>query len=184
MKFFIVLSLLIHAASLAFFMWHKNQDTKLVKPPMSTMVQIVSTPEDQIDEETSDLSDKDLSKSIKTKTIQKKTTKRIKTKTMSRKGPSLEELEYAQKLQRFIEENRFYPQRSWRLKQEGTVLIALTILNDGSFSNIELIEKSKHQSLNQAAVKFLENLKKFKPLPNPIKKKQEYLIPIFYKIES
>jgi|GEM_PF-2960568 len=184
MRLFITLSLVIHAASLTFFLWHQKQDKKFITPPMSTMVQIVSSPdepdEEVVEEPSPPLPKQSLKKAVKTETKKIKRSKQP--KTLSRKGPSLEELEYAQKLQSFIEKNRFYPQKAWRLKQQGTVVISLTILNNGDFSDLKLIEKSKHASLDKAAISFLEDLKKFKPLPNPNKKKQEYIIPIFYKI--
>jgi len=146
------------------------------------MVQIVSEPE-ILEAETTETDPtpdklKPVVKNTKAKRIKPKKIK----STLSRKGPSAKELEYAQMLQVFIEKNRFYPRPALRLKQQGTVVVSLTILQDGTFSTISLIEESKHTTLNNAALSFLKDLEKFKPLPDSSKVKQEYIIPIFYKI--
>jgi TonB family protein len=150
---------------------------------MSTMVQIVSSPEEYEEFEEEIEPEAQTSNQRLKRKVQKKPLKIKKPlKTLSRQGPTVEELEYAQKLQVFIEENRFYPRPALRLKQQGTVVISLTILNDGSFADVKLNQKSKYAILDKAAVSFLKDLKKFKPLPDSKKVKQEYIIPIFYKI--
>lgn len=183
MRIFLTISLFVHAASLAFFMWHKQQDKKIAQPPMSAMVQIVSLPDELEPEEIEPPIDITAPKSEQTKKITKKPkTKKILPKTLSRKGPSAAELEYAQELTAYIERNRFYPKRAWRLKKQGTVVISLTILNNGDFAGVRLIEASQHKILDASAVDFLTTLKKFKPLPNTNIAKREYIVPIFYKI--
>lgn len=182
MRLFLTISLFVHAASLAFFIWHKKQDSVVSRPPMSAMVQIVSLPEELEPEEVQPVN-KTAPKSEKIKKITKKSkAKKTPLKTLSRKGPSAAELEYAQELTAYIERNRFYPKRAWRLKKQGTVVISLTILNNGDFAGIRLVEASQHKILDDSAVDFLTDLKKFKPLPNTSIAKREYIVPIFYKI--
>jgi len=181
MRFFIVFSLIIHCLSLAYFFWHKKQDLKRVQHPISTMVQIVPAPlQNSLKvSETRPQLKTETKNQLKRKSMRKP---KVQAPTPSRKGPSAQELEYAQKLTSFIEKNRFYPKQAWRLKQQGTVVVSLTVLKDGTFTNIKIIEQSRYKNLDKAALSFLKALKKFEPLPNINKTHQEYVIPIFYKI--
>jgi len=148
---------------------------------MSTMVQIMSAPEEtQLSR--NEPVHKPLKSTNQRKKLNKAASQQREQKTLTRKGPSAKELEYAQELTAYIEKNRFYPKKAWRLKKQGTVVISLTILNNGDFTDISLVETSNHPILDSSALSFLADLKKFKPLPGSNLKKRDYIVPIFYKI--
>lgn len=89
---------------------------------------------------------------------------------------------YIHQLQFYIEKNRFYPRKAMRLGQQGTVKLRLVIQKDGRFSEVEIIEPSPFQSINEAAYQLVSNLGTFKPLPEPYKDFGEFIIPIAYKL--
>lgn len=91
---------------------------------------------------------------------------------------------YAQELQHFIESNRYYPRRAQILEQTGTVKVRLTIARDGTFQNVELIETSEFEILNQAAKDLVTQLRSFKPLPPSYQGNGRFVIPIRYQIQG
>jgi TonB family protein len=93
-------------------------------------------------------------------------------------------MSYAQELQIYIEKNQFYPRRAQVMGQQGEVQIRFTITKEGLFSNIEILEKSPFDILNEAAFELMVSLKSFKPLPDEYQGKGEFIIPIRYVIKA
>ena len=65
-----------------------------------------------------------------------------------------------------IERNKYYPRSAKKLRQTGKVELKFTILKDGSIKGIEVVSACRYGRLNRAAVKTLERIGKFAPLPD------------------
>lgn len=90
--------------------------------------------------------------------------------------------QYLQELQRYLDKKKFYPRQARRLRHHGTVVVSLKINLDGSFSNIVVSRESSSPFLNEAALKLVEGVKKFKPLPKSLEKVALFKLPISYVI--
>jgi len=91
--------------------------------------------------------------------------------------------EYLLRLRKKIENNKTYPKRAKRLKQQGRVLISFRISKDGEISNINLKGKSSYQRLNTAAMKLIEEIAKFEPIPKELGKNTWAIeVPINYSL--
>lgn len=93
-------------------------------------------------------------------------------------------LTYAEELKSYIESNRVYPRQALKLQQSGTVMVKLQIAPTGEFRNIDILEPSPFESLNQAALHLLRNLKGFKPPPDDLKTAENFVVPIVYQIRD
>ena len=98
-------------------------------------------------------------------------------------GISIEQIKraYLDSLKLEIEKHKEYPfGASWR-KQTGTVGVSIVILKDGSITGIRLKSPSRHPLLNEAAIKLLSKIKKFRPIPDELKMERwEIVINIEY----
>lgn len=86
-------------------------------------------------------------------------------------GISIEQIKraYLDSLRLEIEKHKEYPfGASWR-RQTGTVGVSIVILKDGSITGIRLKRPSRHPLLNEAAIKLLSKIKKFRPIPYQLK---------------
>lgn len=198
MRYFISLSLFVHFLSIAYFIWHTKKDAQHIEPPHSTMVQIISSREEDIEKPAPQPkqkkifkadADKDKTSEQKPKTapkpIQNSQASELKNLRQGQfDRPSKKELTYAQELHLFIEKHRRYPIQAQRLKQEGTAVISLVILKNGTFEKIQLVESSGYKILDSAALKTLKSLERFNPLPNQNLIRQEFVIPMFYKVRN
>lgn len=97
---------------------------------------------------------------------------------------SQHKLDYAQQLKLYIEQNKFYPRSARKLKQAGLVRLQVEIDKDGNFSNIQIIEASHHEKLNQAALSLIKKLGHFKPLPKEFSNETDFTIPIAYQLSG
>jgi protein TonB len=187
MSRFVLFSLLAHATVFAAYVWTSETKPVFTPPPLSTNIELeqpVASAELKPEEVTKKDSlinkiKKNILKKLKPLAKEKKT----KPKT-SHKGKPQEELIYGQKLQAFIEKNRFYPQKALRLKQEGTVKLMITILKNGSFEKVEVIKSSNYKILDKATQQLVSSLKSFQPLPNQNFEKQEFTVPVGYKVKE
>jgi len=93
-----------------------------------------------------------------------------------------QQLDYAQQLKLYIEQNKFYPRSARKLKQTGLVRLQVEIDKDGYFRRIQIIEASHHENLNQAALSLIKKLGHFKPLPKEFSKETDFTIPIAYQL--
>lgn len=110
--------------------------------------------------------------------------KPIMTATPDKKLPvvNLQEIEkYALELRAFIEKHKFYPRMAKRLKQSGALQLNIVIGENGKFEEVSMAETSPFPILNNAAMKLINKLGKFKPLPARVAKKS-FVIPIRYKL--
>lgn len=98
-------------------------------------------------------------------------------------GISIEQIKlaYLNSLKLEIEKHKEYPfGASWR-KQTGTVGVFIVILKDGSITGIRLKSPSRYPILNEAAIKLLSKMKKFRPIPDELKMERwEIVINIEY----
>ena len=89
-------------------------------------------------------------------------------------------LSYTEGLIDFIQSRATYPRSAIHRKQEGTVLISLTLDRTGRVLNFKLLTASKYNSLNSAALKLARNIKQYKPFPNGSLAQQDFTIPVNY----
>jgi periplasmic protein TonB len=78
------------------------------------------------------------------------------------------EQSYLAELQRAIARHRFYPPLARRRGREGEATVAFVIQADGRLSDVRLAASSGVESLDAAAVKTLEDLGRFRPIPPEI----------------
>lgn len=89
---------------------------------------------------------------------------------------------YISELRRFIESKKFYPKLASRLRHHGIVEIALTINEEGEFTDVHIHTASSYETLNQAALKLIKTIKSFKPLPKELDRKMALSIPLNYSL--
>lgn len=88
---------------------------------------------------------------------------------------------YKAQLRSKIEENKFYPPMSRRLRQEGTVVVAFTLLKDGHIIDVKLESPSKYERLNASALEAVMKVKRFMPIPNELgENKMDIKVPLKY----
>ncbi len=86
---------------------------------------------------------------------------------------------YKAQLRSRIEENKFYPMAARRMGQTGTVIVAFTLLEDGSIIDVRLETPSPFAHLNDSALKAVKDVHKFRPIPKELGQTQMDLkIPI------
>lgn len=86
---------------------------------------------------------------------------------------------YKAQLRSKIEENKHYPPMSRRLGQEGTVVVAFTLLKDGHIIDITLDTPSPFERLNASALEAVKKVKRFLPIPDELgEKKMDIKVPI------
>ena len=91
--------------------------------------------------------------------------------------------EYLSKLRKTIENNKTYPKRAKRLKQQGRVVVSFEITKDGLIKKILLKDSCPYKRLNIAAVELLEQIAKFEPIPKELGKNSWTIeVPINYSI--
>ncbi|MEW8046021.1 MAG: energy transducer TonB [Candidatus Thiodiazotropha sp.] len=91
------------------------------------------------------------------------------------------EEEYKAALRKAIENNKGYPRRAVRLRQEGEVLVGFTIRRDGVIGALRIVESSGSKLLDTAARRAVEKISGRLPFPEEFKRDQwEFTIPIKY----
>lgn len=91
--------------------------------------------------------------------------------------------EYLLKLRKRIEQNKVYPKRAKRLRQEGKVLVSFLIQKNGKIQNISLKGKSSYKRLDKAALELLKKIARFDPIPKELGKDSWAIeVPINYSI--
>jgi len=89
--------------------------------------------------------------------------------------------QYIAEIKNAIEEKKYYPRRARRLKHQGVVTVRFTILKDGTIKDISLENPSRFKRLNSGALKTLQSIGKFSPIPKELKlDKWEIVVPIEY----
>ncbi|MES9922932.1 MAG: energy transducer TonB [Candidatus Thiodiazotropha endolucinida] len=91
------------------------------------------------------------------------------------------EEEYKAALRKAIENNKGYPRRAVRLRQEGEVLVGFTVRRDGVIGALRIVESSGSKLLDTAARRAVEKISGRLPFPKEFKRDQwEFTIPINY----
>lgn len=84
-------------------------------------------------------------------------------------GTSASEKErYSYELRLLLESRMVYPPLSRKLKESGEVLVAFEILKDGRIQEVKVKNASRHARLNQAALSLVNELGKYRPLPDSV----------------
>jgi protein TonB len=90
--------------------------------------------------------------------------------------------EYFAALKAHIEQHKHYPMMSRKLGQTGKVVVAFTLLGDGSFTNLHLHESCPFERLNLAALDAVKSVGRFKPIPKELGEKfMDIQVPIEYQ---
>ncbi len=88
--------------------------------------------------------------------------------------------EYLLELRRLIDRNKSYPKVARRLKQHGIVVISIKINKEGIFEDVSLNQKSTSSILDTAALRLVQSINRFKPLPKQYASLTEFKVPIKY----
>lgn len=91
-------------------------------------------------------------------------------------------LRYQDELFLLFESRKSYPQAARRLNQQGKVLISLRVWANGTIDGEKVVEASPYPRLNQAALGLVQQVGKFKPLPEGSGPYATFLLPIEYSI--
>ena len=67
-----------------------------------------------------------------------------------------------------IHRTKYYPRKSRRRGEEGTVLVRFVIRKDGRFDDVVIARSSGIERLDEAALKTLRNLDRFQPIPDAL----------------
>jgi len=90
---------------------------------------------------------------------------------------------YLLKLRKKIEQNKVYPKRAKRLRQEGKVLVSFLVRKNGSIQNIKLVGKSSYKRLDEATLELLKKIARFDAIPEELEKNSWTIeVPINYSI--
>ena len=90
---------------------------------------------------------------------------------------------YLAKVRRTIEQCKKYPKAAKRMRQEGVVKVHFTIGKNGGIRNIRLVGKCPYAKLNKAAMKILQEIASFAPIPKELDERYLSLtVPVRYKI--
>jgi TonB family protein len=101
---------------------------------------------------------------------------------LSHKKMKGEKVGYRSRLIKHIQSQAHYPQTAQNLKHEGSVILSLTILTDGSIKNVAIKNSAPYATLNSAALHLVKNMKNFEPLPKQLHPLQRFSIPIRYHL--
>ncbi len=92
--------------------------------------------------------------------------------------------DYLATLFQFINTQKDYPKSALFRKEQGRVLIALTIDSNGVISELSVIEPSPFEALNQSALDTTKKIGKLPPLPPGITPPLRVKIPILFEIRE
>lgn len=91
--------------------------------------------------------------------------------------------EYKFTVRKAIESNKRYPRKARRLRQQGTVTLAFTILRDGTIENLRIIQSAGNTSLDQAALKTIKKINGKFPIPAKLNRASwEFNVPMKYSL--
>jgi TonB family protein len=99
------------------------------------------------------------------------------------KGISSAKAKYEASIRELVNQHRFYPKISRRLKQTGIVNVYVMISRDGKIIMLESRKLTKHKYLNQGALRTIRNIGQFPKFPKELKLDNwEGIIPIKYDL--
>ena len=82
-----------------------------------------------------------------------------------------------------IAQNKRYPKKARRYKQEGSIKVSFKVLSDGTITDLKLLTLAKYKSLNKAVKKLFKRLEKFPVPPDNLSFPLELSITINYKLK-
>lgn len=92
--------------------------------------------------------------------------------------------DYFVELQKYISSKQSYPFLGKKLKQEGKVLVELSIEKSGEFKEVKLIESSGSEILDESVIENLKKLRYFKPFPLAIEERVlKPQVPVEFKLK-
>jgi len=88
---------------------------------------------------------------------------------------------YQYEFQKFIEARMYYPSKAKKLYQTGKVLLKVEIDKTGEILNVATIKKCPFHTLNEAAIKMVKGIMKFKSFPSGMtEEKIAFILPVEY----
>lgn len=91
---------------------------------------------------------------------------------------------YVSELRALLERNKRYPAQALTLGQEGTVKIRFQVLEDGTLTDATIVQTSGSTSLDQAALKLVRGIARFKAIPESITERSlSLIVPIDYRVQ-
>jgi len=106
------------------------------------------------------------------------------------KGSTLNEEErraleaYLAQVQEAIRRQVFYPQRARSNGTQGTVVLLVTLGNDGDLIDVEFLSLSGSRILDEAAMRAVQRSAPFLPCPISTYEEVQFSIPIVYRLEE
>lgn len=103
-------------------------------------------------------------------------------KATESKKQNVNSASYVAQLQRRISQQaaRTYPRKAKRKRQQGVVKVAFFIDSNGKIGNIKVVTSSGHLLLDKSAIKAVQRVGKYKPLPDDVNPNFE--IPIRFSL--
>ncbi|MBD3806617.1 energy transducer TonB [Sulfuricurvum sp.] len=105
-----------------------------------------------------------------------KTPETLVVKAVAPKVPSIEPIKtdpkakenYIAHIRQLIDERKVYPKNAKRLKQMGTVIVRFKVVDDGTITNVSVIDSSGFELLDQSAKELLYNIGRFRAIPEEL----------------
>lgn len=87
-------------------------------------------------------------------------------------GPDLDALrdDYLSGLVVALDRNKRYPRQSRRRREEGTVTIGFVVERSGTLAGLQIIESSGSPRLDRAALATVEELRRYRPIPDELQR--------------
>lgn len=90
---------------------------------------------------------------------------------------------YLKAIYQTIQNNKLYPKRAKRMRQEGQCKVHVEIQKSGNISNVTFIKKSAYSILNKACINIFNQIKSFEPIPKMLKLEKLNLdVPLKYRL--
>ena len=89
---------------------------------------------------------------------------------------------YIADFSQMLDRKKFYPRNALLREEEGKVIVALSILTDGTIVELTVEEPSPYDSLNRAALQAVRDLPPLEPLPFGAPSRVHVHIPLEYKL--
>lgn len=84
-----------------------------------------------------------------------------------------------------LSKHKHYPRSARVRRQQGKVVVALVLRDDGSINDVQVEEPSHYPILNRAALRSVKQLKRFKPFPEDLNRSAWHLsVPFQYSIRD
>lgn len=93
--------------------------------------------------------------------------------------------DYIAGLYKILSQNKRYPKMAKRRHLEGVAHIHFTVLKNGNLDNVYIAKACGHKSLDNAALKLVKSIQKYKPIPDEVSRvAMNIKIPITYSLKE